>query len=553
MSRAHVPLSLDSPGALGPTSSVDRVVLLLVALGTLARVAFVSTGPIVELLQRSTDDAYYYFLVAESIVQGRGITFDGVNPTNGFHPLWMVCLLPVSWLAGTDRDVAFRAVYGLVAVVGGAGFWAAYKAIATYASRTVALLGLGMLLTPVFLHSALNGLETGLLLLLLFSTVWAIARYSLLSPAAGTRQHIILGSLLALVVLCRLDAIFAACAIIATLWFAWLTQHNRPHNPLASFAWLTARVAAIPIVTVGAYLVWNMTVFGHASPISGALKSTFPTNTFTWARLADPHRLFGELQLCASAVGLLWLHLARRARGSTLPKAPDALPVLAALWSGSLVHWLYSTLYMNWAAHWWHFASYIPLTVITASLIVDDVLSRSTRRAALAASAAIVLAAVVGVSTYVDVVARGLHHRPWYDAALWARANLPENAVVGMTDSGLFSYFSRRRTVNLDGVINGYEYQRALRDGALSEYLSSTGVTHIADYEVRYRSNTYLIRLPARLYQRPGSALATTAEAEVYSGPPFSQLFGPDNVHFAIWPLGRIRVVDDAARLGRGE
>ena len=41
------------------------------------------------------DDAYYYFKIASNITQGFGITFDTINPTNGFHPLWMLVLLPL--------------------------------------------------------------------------------------------------------------------------------------------------------------------------------------------------------------------------------------------------------------------------------------------------------------------------------------------------------------------------------------------------------------------------------------------------------------------------
>ena len=36
-----------------------------------------------------SDDAFYYFQVARNAAAGRGVTFDGEHPTNGFHPLWM--------------------------------------------------------------------------------------------------------------------------------------------------------------------------------------------------------------------------------------------------------------------------------------------------------------------------------------------------------------------------------------------------------------------------------------------------------------------------------
>lgn len=41
------------------------------------------------------DDAYYYVEIARRIADGGGSTFDGLNTTNGYHPLWMlVCTVP---------------------------------------------------------------------------------------------------------------------------------------------------------------------------------------------------------------------------------------------------------------------------------------------------------------------------------------------------------------------------------------------------------------------------------------------------------------------------
>lgn len=526
-----------------PHRLLDRVMLAIVVFGTLGRIVFVWNASLIDLMQRSTDDAYYYFNVARNIVEGFGITFDRINATNGFHPLWMLVLLPVAKVAGPDPDTTLRAIFCIVALITGAGSWAAYKTISIYASRTAAVFGTGLLLVPVFLNSFLNGLESGLLLLLLFGATYAIARYDLLSLRATPRQNAALGALLALIVLCRLDAIFIVCAIVGTFWVKWLTRTDDGID-FASVLLTTVRVSLIPLVTVSTYLVWNFVVFGHASPISGALKSTFPTNTFVPRRLAEPHRLYGEAQLVLTAVGLLWLN---RGKGGWTPAVP---PILVALWVGSLVHLLHSTLYMSWAAHWWHFASYTPMMVITAALVFDRVFARSRRPALVATAGTIGLIAVVGLGFYVDGRARAVHHRPWYDAAVWARANLPEDAVVGMTDAGLFGYVSRRRTVNLDGVINSYEYQQALRDHRLTEYLKSCGVTYIADYEARYKDGVYMIRLRARLYRRPGGAIEGRQAAEVYGSAPYPRaLFRPGAIHFAIWDLSRLRVIDDVTRL----
>src|SRR3970282_1566041 len=54
------------------------------------------------------DDAYYYFKVAQNISEGHGSTFDGINQTNGYHPLWMLVCIPIFALARFDLILPLR-------------------------------------------------------------------------------------------------------------------------------------------------------------------------------------------------------------------------------------------------------------------------------------------------------------------------------------------------------------------------------------------------------------------------------------------------------------
>src|SRR5271154_5485520 len=38
------------------------------------------------------DDFFYYLKIAQNFAHGRGSTFNGVVPTNGYHPLWFLLL-----------------------------------------------------------------------------------------------------------------------------------------------------------------------------------------------------------------------------------------------------------------------------------------------------------------------------------------------------------------------------------------------------------------------------------------------------------------------------
>ena len=65
------------------------------------------------------DDAYYYFKVAQNISEGYGSTFDQINLTNGYHPLWMLINIPIFSLARFDLILPFRILIVVMGLISG--------------------------------------------------------------------------------------------------------------------------------------------------------------------------------------------------------------------------------------------------------------------------------------------------------------------------------------------------------------------------------------------------------------------------------------------------
>jgi hypothetical protein len=299
----------------------------------------------------------------------------------------------------------------------------------------------------------------------------------------------------------------------------------------------------------GLYLAWNAAEFGHLVPISGAVKSSFPIPSFRLVRLVHPHVAFGWLQVLAGGLALAWVRSRERDRA---PGEPGADRLLLAMWAGNAAHLLYSLLFMNWGVHWWHFASYLPVTAIALGRAADSAARAWPRRARPGRPALAALGLVALTGAYAaDLSLKGRRHATWYKSALWAREHLAADAVVALADAGVFGYFAGRRTINLDGVINGYEFQEAVGAERLSGYLRERGVTHLADADVAYDgAGRYVIRVRGRLLRRPGAALVTSRTAELHGSAPYRDALHQDgSVHFAIWPLAAIDVIDDARTL----
>jgi len=85
------------------------------------------------------DDAYYYFKVAQNITQGLGSTFDGINLTNGYHPLWMVICIPIFALARFDLILPLRILLMVMAGLNAATAVLIYRITKNNLSHPVAI------------------------------------------------------------------------------------------------------------------------------------------------------------------------------------------------------------------------------------------------------------------------------------------------------------------------------------------------------------------------------------------------------------------------------
>ena len=155
------------------------------------------------------DDAYYYFKVAQNITSGHGATFDGINPTNGYHPLWMLINIPIFALARFDIVLPLRI---LLFVSGILSAWTGvllFRLARKFLSAPVAMLIACYWCFDINIHYSVTmfGLETGLTALTLTALLLAIAQLDSRKPLTA-HQAWTLGGLATLTLFSRLDTIF---------------------------------------------------------------------------------------------------------------------------------------------------------------------------------------------------------------------------------------------------------------------------------------------------------------------------------------------------------
>lgn len=418
------------------------------------------------------DDAFYYFKIARNVAKGYGFSFDTINLTNGFQPLWMYLLLIPAYITRQMHvevfprvALVYQAMLLLVAVV------LLHKALVQRCNLPAVLMG-DTLALVMGSWLFVNGMETTTVFLVFTGIVWYLSRQVGDSP--GTVYFALVGVLSGLLFLSRLDNVF--------ILLTWMVGHallRKQSGMLWSHLLLLA--GTVGLVTAP-YLLYNHIAFGDWVPISGKLKSSFPRVEHPDLSRV-PLQFYLVLVICLLAVLWLWRKM----------EQPRMLLLFLLTWSaGSWVHALHTVLFMKWAVFKWHFASYwMPLTVIAPLLLTQWQQSRYATPAYLA-GIVVWIAAVLSLGQFFWQAWRGEEmpnwHRVGYRAALWARQNTPPQAVFAMKDCGVFGYYSDRRVVNLDGVVNNSELQTYLHRQQLGRYLARKGVRFLVQHAVHERS-----------------------------------------------------------------
>jgi hypothetical protein len=225
-------------------------------------------------------DAFVYLSIAANSHAGF-YTFDGVHPTNGFHPLWQMLLQAMFQVLGIGaaKEQQLMAVFWLsVVLVAAGGMFVARATLRWSGSALAALLTVPGLFGVAMLFCGwpagtmwryMNGMESpaslfffGLLLLHLSQPG---AEPMLTAASVSRRRLLVLSLLCAGFVLSRLDDIFLPAAIAG--WFV-LKRSVPARLRLRALLWFGLPLGAALL----AYLGFNILTVGQAMPVSGAAK-----------------------------------------------------------------------------------------------------------------------------------------------------------------------------------------------------------------------------------------------------------------------------------------
>lgn len=500
----------------------NRVISLLVFVAVVAVTAYPPLATLAEqgvlgAFRYLAADSFYYLSVAEHSADLPFFTFDGIHPTNGFHPLWQLVLeRSFRWLGlNSPQQIAYVAVMSVALVSLGTGLFA--LAVLRLTRRpALALLasapGIYYLLMPGFnphvgsQWSFANGMETPLSVCFFGILLYALVNREVLTPRSDTRRLLLVSVLLTLLTVSRLDDIFLFAPFLLYVAFS--------SGDIRQAVRRVAVSSVVPFVALGGYLIYNLTSAGSLLPSSGATKVeplwAFARNVYalltTTAPFADPlgrenpawsHEAWRMTQMVVPALAAAWWLLTRPMRLGPETHSREG-------WHNTLVGLLAAYTLLKCGYNFsmvslWHQGQwYYPLCIMTFNLIAATgcaqlMDARSKRRQAptlgtrLAgrwpvfgrlpvASAAALALVVISANGMVDVKRHTDRQSRAFD--FWTErtstqslleSNCPGCGVLAF-DDGIVSYsLQNTPTLNGLGLSMDAEARAALREGRLLE------------------------------------------------------------------------------------
>lgn len=459
------------------------------------------------------DDAFYYLEIAQRFGNTGWPTFDGQHTTTGFHPLWQLLLVPLAhvtsqWLFARIA-VAISAIFMLTAALQIARLVA--RAEGPVPALVVWILFVG---TSGISRFGMTGMETPLGLLLLSSWCIEVTRPAPRSLPAGL--------LAGLTVLARIDMIIPLA--IGHAYLLW-RDHKKPKP------WLIAATASAAILLP--FVLWNVVNTGHTGTISAATKlyaaqehanaafggktstgflayvaNDFFTNiagiATTWGRglvfaslgiagggypiTPDVYTHVGSIVFGVIMLGALGILLSRHIdrRGSTTTSVASVRPFL--LWvfgGGALIHMATCSLLIPGHSGQWYWGLEIGAVVILCGAIFTR-FARSRQPIIIFAIANTAASIILVVVTATSLLRGHFDDRKSFGSAAIEVANYLDReakpgVAVGSRNGGIIGFVAERPVINLDGLVNDWDYLEARRRGEVRSWIQRHGIQYYGD------------------------------------------------------------------------
>lgn len=471
----------------GSEKFINVCIIVIFLIGFFVRLTIAWQPPSVLVEKNLPDDSYYYFVIAHNYSQNGIVSFDNINLTNGFHPLWLIAILPIFSFYSSLIDLQVNLSLTVASIFEFFTFLFLYKIVYRFSQRKeIGLLAvLYYAINPSVIFQTTNGLETALEMLCFSLFLWMFLIW--IENISRIKWAIIVGITAGLLFLARSDTVLYIIAFYGYAVIKWGFSKNIKHVILSGI---------IASITISPWFIWNYFTFGSFMQISG---------------VAVPYAIYQRFLLTnpdASVINFIgegvkqFFNFSLWMRGD-----PVGVPFIVglALWiiiiiviirdkqfdevrNYKIFMWLLliSSLGMiivhagiRWYPRPWYFTPAGFAFAIGFSMIFYKVSFRK------------ITFGLVNLIMVIFFITSGvlfwkIGFYPWqkemYQGAFWLKENVSNNQKVGSFNAGIYAFYSEKHIYNLDGVVNNSAFD-AIKHSNMLDYLKQNHINYLLDYD----------------------------------------------------------------------
>lgn len=473
------------------------------------------------IIASAADDAYFYFEIAENLQEYGFTTFDGIHPTTGYHPLYLLLTVPIFEL--TSGKVVPLRIMGVITTIlflitSLIGIYELKDDVLSAAVFTGVCIFASPKIFDMMMESALvTPLALGLLFVVRRYEPWHTNQISI-------RNLVFIGMLITFTQFSRLDAVLLTVPLVITI----LVVSWRDNGNVNKLLWMVLP----PLFGGISYLAYNIILTNRVTPTSSIAKSLsspgFNTHLFSqiWSYVSlQSIRGFVYLGIIGFSALYLALYVTRR---RTFDQSSKEL--VAAITSSFAIIQIFYYLFMSSAGMPpWYWYSPILVTGIVFPVFVTKAQKILRDKPGLINNVKIisVLLIIVTSTIFIPIFIPGIQsdseaeqssRYQSYLMAQYSNEELPQSARLAMGDgAGSFGYFSRHSVIHLEGLVNSPSVFEYIREERLDEYMSNKNVDYyVYERELSYNGDGTAITHPTdSVTQR--TSLMVYKECEVFS------------------------------------
>ena len=490
-----------------PFRQAAFIIVILAIVQFIIQIGLLAKGMKYAAVSLIIDDTYYYLQTAWNAKILGFVTFDGLHTTNGVQLLWFVIIFLLAMLAKSKAVLLFTTL-AVSFLLNGLCYLIILKIGTVLKQPVVALLMASLWALqslPFRIYSM--GMENSLHALVFWCVIWQSVVFLLRVQEKEKPNFLGLTVILILLVWTRLDSALIS-AVLFSFCVGMLAYAYRHNLSLFLQRYIKIIVGSSCLASFG--LIVQLTAFRLMGdsflPVSALIKTS---GTDRGSGIASIDKLAGVFTLGMPSIlqnrfptftlilfgifGILLVILAR----VTIRDHSDEMRAFLNLWScllvGEIIYYVYVALSgVEYTAYfiWYRSPSFI-FWIITGSLIALFTLEQTSlikhrfnisKAVPVGFSLAIFAVAIYMFARSINFTSQLYTAR--YNAALWLAENYPPDTVFAAWNAGEIGYFSDRRFINLDGLINNVDYYQRVLHGStsLTDYLLENHVDFIVDY-----------------------------------------------------------------------